>query len=330
MSPISEDELRARLEDVQPSPARSGFAERVVEQGRRRRRRQRWVMGAAAAAAVAVIGGGALAIGDQIEREDALPASPTPTPTQPEVTPTVTGMSSPSPSATVTSTPTPLIRPSETTTRPPRSSPSTTLTPTATPSATTRTPTATPPKTATPTPTRSPAPSPMTFLHEGSPGWATTNAVVGPCDKDALTIAGRHDAYQYDALRGQGNDGDPTGEAYVLFADAQSAASFMGELRQLSRSCEATTHGKLGGVVQNLAGPWGEGLASTSFAFTQDGSTGGGTVLLAVRSGFAVAFSSAAGPFSETDVVNPALIQSARPGVEHLYPQLCRYTEAGC
>ncbi|KGN32695.1 hypothetical protein N802_17225 [Knoellia sinensis KCTC 19936] len=313
MSPISEDELRARLRSVEPSPARPGYAEHVVHQGRFRRRRQRWVTGISAAAAVAVIGAGAFVVSDRLGRDDALPAQPTPIPTAttPDVTPTVTSTTSPTESVT------------------------------GTPSATTRPSVSTPPSAL---PSEKASHSPIIFLHQGVKGdgevdadWLPTTQFNGPCDTDAWALAGRYGADDRRAIRGGGIDGGPRQEAVFAFPDTGSAVAFMGELRQVTRACESTSQGRLGGLVENLPGPWGEGLASTYFVYAQDestgirdGSTGGGPVILAVRAGRGIALSGSAGPFRETHEVDPDLIRSARPGVEHLYPQLCRYTEAGC
>jgi hypothetical protein len=307
MSPISEDELRARLRGVEPSPAQSGFAEHVIHQGRARRRRQRWLTAMAAAAAVVAIGGGAFVISDQLGRETALPATPTPTPTQAESAPTVTSTKSPSASPTPS--------------------------PTSTPSTSTKRATSTPSPSSTPS--RSATLTPVTFLHEGVKGdgettsdWETTTEVTGPCGLNAWSLAGQHGATESRALRGGGGDGGATGEALFVFADADAAVAFMGQLRELTRTCEATTNGESRGLVESLEGPWGEGIAFTSLP--NEPTVGGGPVGLAVRGGRAVAMSTSAGPFSRTDQVHPGLVASARPGVEHLYPQLCRYTRAGC
>ncbi|WP_353953657.1 hypothetical protein V6K52_09685 [Knoellia sp. S7-12] len=326
MSPISEDELRARLEDVQLSPARHGFAERVVQQGRGRRRRQRWVMAVAAAAAVAVIGGGALAIGDQIGREEALPASPTPTPTQPEVTPTVTGTSSPSSTATASGTPT--VSPTAT----PMASASATSVPSSTPTRPTApelTPTPLPVLTPTSPPAIEPAwetLNPVTLLHARS--WTPTNAFAGPCGREISGIAGLRHAYLDDQRRNDSGEGQANGEAYVLFVDEDGAAAFMDDLRNQSRRCTSTTDGAIGGVVEGLSGPWSDGLALSYFSSQPPVS--GGSVVLAVRSGRAVTLSSASGSFTRTDRVDPGLIRAARPSVEHVYPQLCGFTDEGC
>lgn len=125
-----------------------------------------------------------------------------------------------------------------------------------------------------------------------------------------------------------GGDGGATGEALFVFADADSAVAFMGRLRQLTRTCETTTNGETRGIAEGLEGPWGEGVAFTYFP--NEPTVGGGPVGLAVRGGRAVAMSTSAGPFNRTDQVNPGLVSSARPGVEHPYQQLCRFNRAGC
>lgn len=307
MSPINEDELRARLRSVEPSPAPPGLADHVIGQGRARRRQRRWLTALATAAAVAVIGVGVVAVGDQLGPDDALPASPSPTPTSAQPTPTVTGTTTPTttPTATATSAPTVTAAPS--------------ATPTATASGTGT----------TPTPTR------ITFLHEGVEGdgettsdWRAASAIVGPCDGDAWALAGARGATERRAIRGGGGDGGPTGEGYLVFPTARDAVAFMGELRARSRGCETATGGKARGLVEELSGPWGEGIAFSWFP--NETTIGGAPVGLAVRSGRAVAMSAAAGPHNETTSIPDYLVTSARPAVEHLFPQLCRYTQAGC
>ncbi|MFW5471566.1 hypothetical protein ACOCJ4_16150 [Knoellia sp. CPCC 206435] len=327
MSPISEDELRVRLEDVQPSPARHGFAEQVVQQARRRRRRQRWVMGAAAAAAVAVIGAGTLAIGDQIGRDEALPASPTPTSapveTAPvETTPTVTSTGTPTPTPTATATAS-AARPTASATSAPSSTPTrpAPLEPTPTP-----VPVLPPPPSPPAIEPAWEALHPVTLLHAGS--WTVTNTFAGPCGRDVFGIAGLRDAYRYDARRIEGGEGRADGEAYVLFAAEDGAAAFMDDLQAQGRACSFTTDGATGGVVEQLSGPWSDGLALSHISGQPN--VTGGSVVLAVRSGRAVTLSSASGSFTRTDHVDPALIRAARPSVEHVYPQLCGFTDEGC
>lgn len=305
MSPISEDELRTRLREVQPSSAPAGYAESLLQQGRLRRTRQRWVSGLAVAAAVATIGLGALVVGDRIGRDDALPATPSPTPTMAQPTPTATPTGSP----TVASTPSPSSSPSP-------SEPTAASSVMSTPSGTSPT-------------------TPMTFLHQGVRGdgestrdWTAATSVTGPCDTDAWSLAGRRGAVERRAITGGGGDGGPTGEAYVVFAEAGDAVAFMGELRALARGCVTTSGGVTKGLVADLPGPWGEGIAFTHFPNQE--TVGGGPVGLAVRSGRAVAMSASAGPFTDTRRVDAGLVSSARPAVAHLFPQLCRYTQAGC
>ncbi len=310
MSPISEDELRARLRNVDPSPMAPAYAEQLIRAGQSRRRRQRWVTGLAAAAAVATLGAGALVVGDRVGRDDALPAQPTPTTTG-QPTPTVTPTASPT--VTLTSAPTATASPS-------------------------RAPSASPTRSDAPSPTATATPAngaPVTFLHEGVRGdgestsdWTAATTMTGPCDVDAWGVAGRHGVAERRAIRGGGGDGGADGEALFVFRDAGSAVGFMADLRAVTRACFADSGGRTRGLVEDLPGPWGEGLSLTWFPGGTE--VGGGPVALAVRSGRAVAMSSSAGPFTRTDRVDPGLVRSARPAVDHLYPQLCRYTQAGC
>lgn len=320
MSPISEDQLRARLRGVEPSPAQPGFAEHLIHQGRFRRRRQRWVTGIAAAAAVVIMGGGALVLSDLFGPETALPATPTPTQTRTlaQSTPTVTNTTSPTASATTR--PSPASTPTLTVTGGPVSSPSSSPTPSNTPSN---------------TPSRSVTRSEVTFLHAGiggdgetTSGWVSTTQVTGPCDSNAWALASRHGVVERRAISGGGGDGGANGEALFVFGTAGQAVDFMTDLRAQTRGCLAATQDATKGLEEVLPGPWGEGLAITSFPHQTE--VGGGPVALAVRSGRAVVMSSSAGPFQRTDRVDPGLVRSARPAVEHLYPQLCRYTAAGC
>ena len=82
-------------------------------------------------------------------------------------------------------------------------------------------------------------------------------------------------------------------------------------------------------IVEELGGPWSDGLALSWFPNTA--TVTGGSVVLAVRSGSAVTLSGASGSFTRTDRVDAGLIEVARPSVEHVYPQLtCGLTEQGC
>lgn len=313
MSPIREDELRTRLRAVEPSPAQPGLADIVIEQGTARRRRRRWAVGLAAAAAVGVIGVGALAVGDGIGRDDALPASPSPTPTVVETTPVVTPTGSPTASPTATPTGSASSLPTAS------SSTGPVLDPTPDPS-----PSAPKPSTTGPAPQ---VQRPVTLLHAGS--WTATNSFAGACGTDIFPTAGLHNAYRYDARRTAPADGRADREIYQFFASAADAASFMDDLRSQSRACATTTDGATAGIVEGLSGPWSDALALSYFA---DGSSvSGGSVVLAVRSGSAVTLSGASGSFTRTDRVDPALIEAARPSVEHVYPQLtCGLTAEGC
>ncbi|MFW5474255.1 hypothetical protein ACOCJ5_13185 [Knoellia sp. CPCC 206450] len=314
MSPIREDELRARLHAVEPSPAVPGLADRIIEQGVARRRRRRWAVGLAAAAAVGVIGVGALAVGDGIGRDDALPASPSPTPTVVETTPVVTPTGSPT--ASPSSTPSSSVSPSV-----PTASPSSVpvLNPTPDPSPSVPLPS-----------TSGPAPEvqrPVTLLHAGS--WARTNTFAGACGADIFPTAGARNAYAYEARATAAVEGRADREVYQFFASAADAAAFMNDLRAQSRACDTTTDGAMRGIVEGLSGPWSDGLALSWFP--NDTSVSGGSVVLAVRSGSAVTLSGASGSFTRTDRVDPALLRAARPSVEHVYPQLgCGLTEQGC
>lgn len=309
MSPISEDDLRARLRSVEPSPMTQAYAEQLIRAGQFRRRRQRWVTGLAGAAAVAAIAVGVVAVGDLVGRDAALPAGPTPTETG---GPTFTATPTVSPTVTVTGTPTATASVS----RAPSSSPTGSGGP-------------------SPTTTTGPGGGSVTFLHQGVRGdgettrdWTTATSLTGPCDTDVLSLAGRRGAVERRAISGGGGDGGPTAEGYVVFEDAGEAVSFMGELRALVRGCASASGGRTTALVDELPGPWGEGIAFSHFP--NEESVGGGPVGLAVRSGRSVALSVSAGPFTDTGKVDPGLVSSARPAVEHLFPQLCRYTQAGC
>jgi len=175
----------------------------------------------------------------------------------------------------------------------------------------------------------------LTFLHQGVKGdgettsdWVAVSTFTGPCGRDAWTLAGKHGAVERRAISGGGGDGGAGGEAVFVSDDADGAVTFMGALRSETRACRTSSGGATRGLLATLTGPWGDGSALTWFPNTP--TVGGGPVVLAVRSGRGVALSSAAGPFDRTDRVDPGLIRSARPAIDHLFPQMCRYTEAGC
>ncbi|MFC7488909.1 hypothetical protein ACOCJ7_06530 [Knoellia sp. CPCC 206453] len=306
MSPISEDELRARLRSVEPSPAQSGFGEHLIHQGRFRRRRQRRMTGIAAAAAVVAIGGGAFVISDQLGPETALPATPTPTTTQSEITPTATSTKSP----VATTTPSPRIT-GGTSTRPPStSSPSS-------------------------SPSRSVTLKPVTLLHEGDAGWVKAEALPQPCRVDGNPepdLAEVHGVVETRTIRSLA-EGDGASEALLVFPSAGDAVAYMGDVRDIARGCEVDSRGSQRGVVQSLNGDWGEGMAVGQAAQVyRDGQVMymGESVFLAVRTGSGVAVSQVGSHGILEKTINARLIAEARPAVEHVVPQLCRYTKAGC
>lgn len=241
MSPISEEELRARLGGVEPSPARPGIAEHLIHEGRSRRRRQRWVMGITAAAAVAVIGGGGVVLGDQFDRETALPATLTTTPTQPEITPTVTSTASPTAVATPSATTTPATK-GTTSTSPPSASPPST----SPPSSTTSSPSA--------TPSRSSTLRPVRMLHEAT---GTPSALWDICATSGRSIAAGQGVKEARVLDTSPEDG--SGEALLVFPTADRAVTYMGELRQVVRACESTTGGGQPGCRREYARLLGRG-----------------------------------------------------------------------
>ncbi|EAP99235.1 hypothetical protein JNB_03665 [Janibacter sp. HTCC2649] len=307
MSPISEDELRARLRSVQPATARPGFAEQVVHQGRFRRRRQQWVAGIAAAAAVAVIGGGAFVISDQLGRETALPATPTPTPTQPEITPTVT--STKSPTATPTATPSPTNTPSTSTTR----------------ASSTPSPSYTPPRSVTL--------KPVTLLHQGNAQWVKSTFEGGLCVGEAAVIP---EPQGYEELRVIWDThiaGANRSEGIVIFPSAGDAVAYMDSVRAAALSCPDESSGQTKTLVQPLSGPWASGLAvaqsnrDLNYEEPKFLATG---VDLFVRVGRAVTFANFSTRSELKDTIDPYLIDRSRPAIEHVVPQLCRYTKAGC
>lgn len=158
--------------------------------------------------------------------------------------------------------------------------------------------------------------------------WVPTTSFQGLCDADAWALAGSMGAIERRAIAGGGGDGAAYAEAYFVFSDADQAVAYMGRIRDITRGCIQATSGGSRGLVEGLAGPWGEGLAAGHASAGE--SVGGGPVVLAVRSGRAVALSASAGPFQAFDQIDSMLVRTARPAVEHLYPQLCRYTRAGC
>ncbi|KGN38881.1 hypothetical protein [Knoellia subterranea] len=313
MSPISEDELRARLRSVSPTPMSQEYAEHIVGAGRARRRRRRMLGTVAVAAATAVIAVGAFALSDRIGPDEALPARPSPIlDGTPVVTPTgsPTGSPTASPSATastsVSSTPT--ASSSSTAAPNPGASASTGPRPSASGS--------------TPTTQR-----PVSLLHADS--WRPSSSFAGACGTDIFPVAARGNAYSYDSRSTSAADGRADREAYLFFPSTADASAFMNELRSQSRACVTASDGTTRGIVEALSGPWSDGLALSSFA--NQPTVSHGSVVIAVRSGSAVALSGASGPIAGTERVDPTLIAAARPSVEYVYPQLsCGLTPAGC
>ena len=305
MSPLSEDELRRRLHDVDASPAGPRYADHLIQQGRFRRRRQRWVAGIAAAAAVAVIGGGALVISDQLGRETALPATPTPTPTQPEVTPTVTSTRSP----TATATPSPTSTPSTSATKP-SSTPS---------SSSSR--------------SRSVTLKPVTLLHQGNSQWEKSTFWGGRCVGEAAEVPQPRGYEELRVIWDAHISGANRSEGLVIFSSAGDAVAYMDSVRAAALSCPDESSGETKTLVQPLSGPWASGLAvahsnrDVNYEEPMFLATG---VDLFVRVGRAVTFANLSNRSELKDTIDPYMIDRSRPAIEHVVPLLCRYTKAGC
>jgi hypothetical protein len=307
MSPINEDELRARLRDVSASPSVPGYAEVLVERAQARRRRQRWVSGLAVAAAVATVALGALMVGDRFGRDDALPATPTPTPTYVEPTPTVSPTSTPSATGT----------------------PSATSSPTSTPSPS-PTPTSASPSA---TPTRTPAPAPVRLLHDGRSDWSPADLEIPLCVGEARVFpspGGRNDMR---VIRADFVPGANSSEGLIVFPSAAEAVGYLADVRRVARGCTDESSDDTKVVVDRVDGPWGEGLSVASAGRQiHDGTprwTGLGVTVFA-RVGAAVALGQYGSKAELTDESVASHIAQLRPALEYVAPQLCRYTKSGC
>ena len=307
MSPISEDELRARLRDVSPSPSVPGYAEVLVERAQARRRRQRWVSGLAVAAAVAAVALGALVVGDRIGRDDALPAMPTPTPTFVEPTPTASPTSPPSETGTPSGTST------ATSTRSPSATPTS-----ASPSA---------------TPTLTSAPAPVRLLHDGRSGWSPADLEVPLCVGEARVFPAPRGTTEMRAIRVDFVHGANMSEGLIVFPSAEEAVGYLADVRRIARGCTDESSGDTKVVVDSVDGPWGEGLSVASAQrLTSDGTPrwAGLGVTVFARVGAAVTFGQYGSKAELAEESVASDIAQLRPALEHVAPQLCRYTKAGC
>ena len=130
------------------------------------------------------------------------------------------------------------------------------------------------------------------------------------------------------------------GRALLVFADANAAVAFVTGLQVAADSCADGVPRPEGGtreiVREPLPGAWATGL-SLLLADVPD--PGGdpqpviGSLLLAVRTGSAVALQYRAGEYFLFDRpfrVDPDVLGTARRPLDALAPQLCRWTVAGC
>ncbi|GGB67544.1 hypothetical protein N798_14590 [Knoellia flava TL1] len=307
MSPISEDELRARLRSVEPSPAAPGLADHIIGQGRSRQLRRRWLTALATAAAVAVIGVGVVAVGDQLGPDDALPASPSPTPTSAQPTPTVAPTGTP----TVTTTVSP--------------DPSSTASSTSGPTSASAEPTS--------TPSRTSAPAPVRLLHDGRAGWSPGELEISLCVGDARVFPAPRGTTEMRVIRADFVAGANMSEGLVVFSSSAEAVAYLADVRRIARGCTDESSGDTKVVVDRVDGPWGEGLSIASAPRqSYDGTprwTGLGVTVFA-RVGAGVTFGQYASKAELTDEAVASDIAQLRPALEHVAPQLCRYTQAGC
>lgn len=228
------------------------------------------------------------------------------------------------------------------------SSASSSATPTATRSAA---PSATAPRasgSAAPTPAPTPAPTSVrsvpsgsravTLLHDGAPPepgiaentrWQKAAVKVPVCWQD-VPLTGAQEQRAVSALV----EMERWTEGLVVFASADQAVRFM-ELARISVSeCSAGDGSPWQGRQQRLSGAWGDGLAiSFGATMTQSRTSGpalGETTLVVARVGRAVTYALRGSHGILGETVTARGVAELRPALDHVAPQLCRYTAAGC
>ena len=212
--------------------------------------------------------------------------------------------------------------------------------PSATVAATTDTvtPTATATPTATPAPTAASAPRAVSLLHDGAPPepgieentpWEKAAVRVPVCWQD-VPLTGAQEQRAASALV----DMERWTEGLVVFASAGQAVRFMELVRISVTECSAGDGSPWQGREEELAGPWGDGVAvsfGSSTAPSQDPQAPlGETTLVVARVGRAVTYALRGSHGILGETVSPRGVAELRPALDHVAPQLCRYTVAGC
>ncbi|WP_156971753.1 hypothetical protein [Knoellia flava] len=201
-----------------------------------------------------------------------------------------------------------------------------------------RTTVASPAATAAPTATAPPAPSAVRLLHDGAPPepgieentpWRPTAVRVTVCWQDVpLTGAQEHRAVT--ALV----DMERWSEGLVVFATAEQAVRFVEVARISVTECAAGDGSPWQGRQQRLDGAWGEGVAisyGSAPAPSQSPSAPmGETTVVLARVGRAVTYAQRGSHGILGETVNARGVAELRPALDHVAPQLCRYTRAGC
>ncbi len=223
----------------------------------------------------------------------------------------------------------------------PATSPTATTTPTATRTAT---PSATaPPSSASTVPTPAPPSASsgsraVSLLHHGAPPepgiaentpWDKATVKVTVCWQD-VPLAGAREQRAVSALV----DMERWTEGLVVFGSAEQAVRFM-ELTRISvDECSAGDGSPWQGRRQELAGVWGDGVAVSFGSSTAPSGNPqaplGETTLVVARVGRAVTYALRGSHGILGETVSPRGIAELRPALDHVAPQLCRYTAAGC
>lgn len=185
---------------------------------------------------------------------------------------------------------------------------------------------------AKPTPQRA-----VRLLHEGAPPepgieentpWTPAAVKVTVCWQD-VPLTGAREQRAVSALV----DMERWSEGLVVFGTADQAVRFMQVARISVSECSAGDGSPWQGRMQELRGVWGDGVAISYGSSTSPSSTGpplGETTLVLARVGRAVTYAVRGSHGILGPTVSAQGVAELRPALDHVAPQLCRYTRAGC
>lgn len=194
------------------------------------------------------------------------------------------------------------------------------------------------PASARPAATKPVPAGPVMLLHDGAPPepgieentpWQKAEVRVPICWQD-VPLTGAVERRAVSALV----DMERWTEGLVVFRTADQAVRFMEVARISVTECAAGDGSPWQGRMAELPGVWGDGVAISYGSSTSPSSTPGPplgeTTVVVARVGRAVTYAWRGSHGILASTVNARGVTELRPALDHVAPQLCRYTRAGC